>query len=182
MSLGIFLVENHPKIALNQYWYFGVLFVYTLLKIVCYYDLSVLSMSVIKKSLDGGWVGGWGELYPSLFFIFLTLQSSLPVSGCCCLGGSSIHHPLFVSRHLPPSILHILPRWIFYTSTAVCLQTLAPVHPPHPPMMDLLYIIRCLSPDTCPRPSSTSSHDGSSIHQPLFVSRHLPPSILHILP
>ena len=40
----------------------------------------VLSMSVmgLKKSLDGGWVGGWGELYPDLFGIFgiyLTLQS-----------------------------------------------------------------------------------------------------------
>ena len=32
-----------------------------LLKVVGYYDLSVLSMSVMgfqKKSLDGGWVGG----------------------------------------------------------------------------------------------------------------------------
>ena len=33
----------------------------TLIKVVSYYDLSVLSMSVMgfqKKSLDGGWVGG----------------------------------------------------------------------------------------------------------------------------
>ena len=48
-----------------------ILSVYTLLKVVGYYDLSVLSMSVMgfqKKSLDG--VGGWGELYPS-FFLFL---------------------------------------------------------------------------------------------------------------
>ena len=50
-----------------------------LLKVVGYYDLSVLSMSVIgfpKKSSDG--VGGWGELYPiffGIFGIFLTLQS-----------------------------------------------------------------------------------------------------------
>ena len=29
-----------------------------------------------KRSLDGGWVGGWGELYPTLLLlIFLTLQS-----------------------------------------------------------------------------------------------------------
>ena len=38
----------------------GILSVYTLLKGVGYYDLSVLSMSVMdfKKSLDGGgWVG-----------------------------------------------------------------------------------------------------------------------------
>ena len=48
-----------------------ILSVYTLLKVVGYYDLSVLSMSVMgfqKKSLDGGWVGGWGELYPIFFF------------------------------------------------------------------------------------------------------------------
>ena len=38
-------------------------FVYALLKVVTYYDLSVLCMSVMgfqKKSWDGGWVGGWG--------------------------------------------------------------------------------------------------------------------------
>ena len=43
----------------------------TLLKVVSYYDLSVLSMSVMdfqKKVWMG--VGGWGELYPSLFWIF----------------------------------------------------------------------------------------------------------------
>ena len=38
-----------------------ILSVYTLLKVVSYYDLSVLSMSVMgfqKKSFDGGgWVG-----------------------------------------------------------------------------------------------------------------------------
>ena len=42
--------------------------VYTLLKVVGYYDLSVLSMSVMgfqKKGLDG-----WGELYP-FFWGFL---------------------------------------------------------------------------------------------------------------
>ena len=38
-----------------------ILSVYTLLKVVGYYALSVLSMSVMgfkKKILDGGWVGG----------------------------------------------------------------------------------------------------------------------------
>ena len=41
----------------------------TLLKVVNYYDLSVLSMSVMgfQKKIDGG---GWGELHPSLFWIF----------------------------------------------------------------------------------------------------------------
>ena len=38
-----------------------ILSAYALLKVVGYYDLSVLSMSVMgfqKKSLDGGWVDG----------------------------------------------------------------------------------------------------------------------------
>ena len=40
--------------------------------IVGYYDLSVLSMSVMgfQKKFGWGWVGGWGELYPVLFWIF----------------------------------------------------------------------------------------------------------------
>ena len=49
---------------------------HTLLKVVGYYDLSVLYMSVMgfqKKSLDGG----WGELYPVFLEFFLTLQSPL---------------------------------------------------------------------------------------------------------
>ena len=57
-----------------------ILSVYTLLKVVGYYDLSVLSMPVMgfqkRIRLDG--VGGWGELYPIFFWIFgivLTLQS-----------------------------------------------------------------------------------------------------------
>ena len=46
--------------------------VHTLLRVVGYYDLSVLSMSVMgfhKKKVWMG-VGGWGELYPSFFWIF----------------------------------------------------------------------------------------------------------------
>ena len=38
-----------------------ILFVYTLLKVVSYYDLSVLSMSVMgfqKQKIWMGWVGG----------------------------------------------------------------------------------------------------------------------------
>ena len=53
----------------------------TLLKVVGYYDLSVLSMSVMgfqkKVRMGGGWVG---EPYPFFFLIFgiyLTLQSPL---------------------------------------------------------------------------------------------------------
>ena len=49
-----------------------ILPVHSLLKVVSYFDLSVLPMSVMgfKKSLDWG-MGGWGEqLYPSFFWIF----------------------------------------------------------------------------------------------------------------
>ena len=62
--------ENRPKIVqtstdILQQYTMCIMFVYTLLKVVCCYDLSVLSMSVmgLQKSLDG--VGGWGELYPN---------------------------------------------------------------------------------------------------------------------
>ena len=46
----------------------SILFVYTFLKVVSYYDFSVRSMSVtgFKKKV---WMG-WDELYPSLFWIF----------------------------------------------------------------------------------------------------------------
>ena len=62
-------------------------FVYTLLDVVSYYDLSDLSMSVMVlqiKSLD--W-GGWGEFYPVLLWIFgisLTLQTPLVIRTECC--------------------------------------------------------------------------------------------------
>ena len=59
-------MENHPKTAVNQYRHFGVVYiirilsVYTLIKVVSYYDLSVCSCErwvFQKKGLDGGWVG-----------------------------------------------------------------------------------------------------------------------------
>ena len=49
-----------------------ILSVYTLLKVVGYYDLSVLFMAVMgfqKKNVGWG-VGGWGEVYP-IFVGFL---------------------------------------------------------------------------------------------------------------
>ena len=57
-----------------------ILSVYTLLKVVSYYDLSVLSMSMMgfqKKSLDGEWVGGVSsiQVYFGFWEFFLTLQS-----------------------------------------------------------------------------------------------------------
>ena len=60
-----------------------ILFEYTctLLKVVSYYDLSVLTMSVMRFQKKAWMVGRWGELYPILFEIFgpfLTLQSPPP--------------------------------------------------------------------------------------------------------
>ena len=49
-----------------------ILFVYTLLKVVSYYDLSVLSVSVMGFQKKPVWMaGGWGELYPSFCVDFL---------------------------------------------------------------------------------------------------------------
>ena len=55
-----------------------ILSVYALLKVVAYYDFSILSMSLMcfQESL----YGGWGKLNPILFGFFeffLTLQSPL---------------------------------------------------------------------------------------------------------
>ena len=51
---------------------------YTLLKVVSYYDLSVLSMPAMGFQEKFGYgMGRWGELYPVLFWIygiFLTLH------------------------------------------------------------------------------------------------------------
>ena len=49
-----------------------ILSVHTLLKVVGYYDLSVLSTSVMgfqKKSLDGGWVDGVSSIQVSFGFL-----------------------------------------------------------------------------------------------------------------
>ena len=83
VQVSLFFLENHPKIPLNQYRYFGVVYrmysVYTLLKVVSYYDVSVLSMSVMglqKKKFGWGWVGGVSFIQGFLdFWNFLTLQS-----------------------------------------------------------------------------------------------------------
>ena len=55
-------------------------YIYTLLKVVGYYDLSVLSMSVMgfqKTSLDGGWVGG----VSSIQFFLTFFNFAKPVMG-----------------------------------------------------------------------------------------------------
>ena len=58
--------------------YHTICILYTLLKVVNYYDLSVQSMSVMgfQKSLDGGWAGGVSSIQVLFgFWNFLTLQS-----------------------------------------------------------------------------------------------------------
>ena len=73
VSLGIFCSENRAKIALNQYWCFGVVYskcilcVYTLLKVVGNYDLSD---GFPKKKVWTRGVGGLVEIYP-FFWVFL---------------------------------------------------------------------------------------------------------------
>ena len=50
------------------------------LKVVGYYDLSVLSMSVMgfqKKSLDGGWVGGVSFIQFVVFLEFFNFAKPL---------------------------------------------------------------------------------------------------------
>ena len=55
--------QNSPKPVLIFWSSIPFVFcLYTLLKVVGYYDLSDLSMSVMgfQKKLNGGWVDGWG--------------------------------------------------------------------------------------------------------------------------
>ena len=61
--------------------------VYTLLKVVSYYDFSVLPMSVMgfqRNSLDGGWVGGFVDSI-QVFLDFLNLFNFAKhlISHCC---------------------------------------------------------------------------------------------------
>ena len=72
VSIGIFFFFKSPQILIFWSSIPCILSLYTLIKVVSYYDLSVLSMSVMgfqKKSLEGGWVG-WGEVYPSFLEFF----------------------------------------------------------------------------------------------------------------
>ena len=50
-----------------------IIYIYSLLKVVGYYDLSVLSMSAMGFPKEKVMVGGWGELYPIFFFDFFKL-------------------------------------------------------------------------------------------------------------
>ena len=75
-----FCFGKSSQIALNQYYYFGVVHIfclYTLLKAVSYSELSVLSMSVMgfQKNVDGGHLTGWVGVVSSIevYFGFLEL-------------------------------------------------------------------------------------------------------------
>ena len=74
VSLGIFFCgksfQNCSKPVLIFWSSIQCVFCYTLLKVVNYYDLSVLSMSVMgfgTPKKEEVWIC---ELYPSLFWIF----------------------------------------------------------------------------------------------------------------
>ena len=59
-----------------------ILSVYPLVKVVGYYDLSVLSMSVMgfqKKVWMG--VGGWGDFYPSFLYVWNFFNFAKPLKG-----------------------------------------------------------------------------------------------------
>ena len=57
-----------------------ILLVYAWLRLVSYYDLSVLSMSVM--GFQKNWMGLWGELYPVLFWIVSNFAKPLRQLGC----------------------------------------------------------------------------------------------------
>ena len=76
VSLGIFWgksSQNRPKTVVIFWSSIPCVFcLHALLKVVGYYDLSVLSMSVMgfqKKSLYGGWVGGVSSIQFFLGFL-----------------------------------------------------------------------------------------------------------------
>ena len=74
-----FFLQNHLKIALNQYWYFGVVYhVYSVSIYIAkscwllWFECSVhVSDGCPTKKFEWA-VGGWGELYP-IFLGFLAL-------------------------------------------------------------------------------------------------------------
>ena len=63
--------QNSPNPVLMFWCTMCILSAYTLLNVVGYYDLSVLSMSVMgfPNKLDGGWMGGVSSI--QFVFVFL---------------------------------------------------------------------------------------------------------------
>ena len=76
-----------------------ILSVYTLLKVVGYFDLSMSVMGFQKKN----WMGGWGELYPSFFGDFWNfIKFAKPLTALCDSNPSSTtqhHRKPFESMH-----------------------------------------------------------------------------------
>ena len=80
VSLGIGKSSQNSSKPVLIFWssipymYSVCIYIYTLIQVVSYYDLSVLSMSVMgfqkKKFGCGVGVGGWGEVYPRFFLNF----------------------------------------------------------------------------------------------------------------
>ena len=81
VSLGIFLGKSSQNSSKPvQIFGSSIPYVYTLLKVVSYYDLSVLSMSVIglQKKVWMGWVGGWVSSIQVFFGFFNFAKPLLP--------------------------------------------------------------------------------------------------------
>ena len=76
VSPGIFFRKSSQNSSKSVLIICGVVYhmysVCTFIKVVSYYDLSVLSMSVMCFPKNQVWmgVGRWGEVYPSFFRIF----------------------------------------------------------------------------------------------------------------
>ena len=77
-----------------------ILSVYTLLKVDGYFDLSVLSMSVMGLKKKFGWgVGGWGELYPSFLDFWISFNFAKPL--IIALSNKNIQIQTRCHRRLP---------------------------------------------------------------------------------
>ena len=100
-----FFLENCPKIALNQYWYFRVVYhVYSVCTYIAkscwllWFECSVhVSDWFPKKSLDGGWVGGWVFAKPLSYLS----TCSLGRSGNChspvlAIENVDVHQPILL--------------------------------------------------------------------------------------
>ena len=78
---GIFWLENRPKIALNQYWYFGVVYIAKSCWLL-WFECSVhVSDGFPKKKYGWGWMGGVSSIHFFLNFLnFFNFPKPLNVS------------------------------------------------------------------------------------------------------
>ena len=89
VSRNFFCFENRPKIALDQYWYFGVAYhVYSVWIYIAkscwllWFECSVHVSDGFPQKKFGWGVGGWGELYP-IFFDFFNFANPLTLVITC---------------------------------------------------------------------------------------------------